>query len=101
MLTFVFIKVGCDRSESLCEICHSRGYESFICDGLHVPFRDNVCDAVLCIAVIHHLSTMVRILRTVSHKLTLFDVSLNSIDYRNEMCLPLRCFFALVNREAH
>ena len=56
------MQVGSDRSSSLCSICRSRGHESLICDCLSVPLRTAVFDAVVCIAVIHHLSTEVIIL---------------------------------------
>ena|SRR6218665_790819 len=44
---------------SLCDICRNRGHSVLVCDGLSLPFRDGVFDAVICIAVIHHLSTEV------------------------------------------
>ncbi|XP_006822083.1 tRNA (carboxymethyluridine(34)-5-O)-methyltransferase alkbh8-like [Saccoglossus kowalevskii] len=54
-------QIGCDRSSNLVEICRQRDYEAFTCDALSVPIRDNSCDAVISIAVIHHLSTQNRI----------------------------------------
>ncbi|XP_058807012.1 alkylated DNA repair protein alkB homolog 8 isoform X2 [Phymastichus coffea] len=50
-------KMGCDRSTGLAEICRSRGFQIIFADCLQLPYRSNVLDAVLCIAVIHHLST--------------------------------------------
>jgi len=53
-------QVGGDRSAKLCSICQSRGHESLICDCLSLPLRTAAFDAVLCIAVVHHLSTEVK-----------------------------------------
>ena len=55
------MQVGCDRSSKLCSICQTRGHESLICDCLSLPFRTAAFDAVLCIAVVHHLSTEVNV----------------------------------------
>lgn len=38
-------------------ICQEKGFEVFLSDCLHLPYRDSSLDAVICIAVIHHLST--------------------------------------------
>lgn len=51
------IKFGCDRSESLLEICQGRNFNTFKCDCLQIPFRDCSVDACISIAVIHHLAT--------------------------------------------
>ena len=56
------VQVGCDRSSKLCSICQSRGNESLISDCLSLPLRTAAFDAVLCIAVVHHLSTEVTVL---------------------------------------
>ncbi|XP_016912340.2 alkylated DNA repair protein alkB homolog 8 isoform X1 [Apis cerana] len=50
-------KVGCDRSYNLMKICRSKNFEIFLCDCLYLPYKDNSMDAIICIAVIHHLST--------------------------------------------
>ncbi|XP_003486535.2 alkylated DNA repair protein alkB homolog 8 isoform X1 [Bombus impatiens] len=50
-------KVGCDRSYNLMKICRSKGFEVSLSDCLYLPYKDNSLDAVICIAVIHHLST--------------------------------------------
>lgn len=49
--------MGCDRSAGLAEICRSRGFQITLADCLQLPYRSRAFDAVLCIAVIHHLST--------------------------------------------
>ncbi|KAI5701791.1 hypothetical protein M8J75_013392 [Diaphorina citri] len=68
-----FYQIGCDRNSKLASICHSRGFQTLSCDCLYLPFRNDCADAVISIAVVHHLSTperrrgaireMVRILR--------------------------------------
>ncbi|KOC71296.1 Alkylated DNA repair protein alkB like protein 8 [Habropoda laboriosa] len=50
-------KIGCDRSYNLMTICRNKGFEVFLSDCLYLPYKDNSLDAVICIAVIHHLST--------------------------------------------
>jgi len=52
--------VGIDRSPGLVDICAQRNHEAAIGDALCVPFRKGVGDAVLCIAVLHHISTRPR-----------------------------------------
>ncbi|CAD6244560.1 GSCOCG00013391001-RA-CDS [Cotesia congregata] len=51
------LKIGCDRSNGLLNICRSKSYQVFQSDCLKLPFRSNSCDAAISIAVIHHLST--------------------------------------------
>ncbi|CAL7935142.1 unnamed protein product [Xylocopa violacea] len=50
-------KIGCDRSYNLMKICRSKNLEVLLSDCLYLPYKDNSLDAVICIAVIHHLST--------------------------------------------
>lgn len=50
--------VGGDRSSRLVSICGGRGLEAMVADALAVPLRSQSCDAVLSIAVLHHLSTL-------------------------------------------
>uniref|UniRef100_A0AAY4CR19 Methyltransferase type 11 domain-containing protein n=1 Tax=Denticeps clupeoides TaxID=299321 RepID=A0AAY4CR19_9TELE len=52
--------VGCDRSQSLVQICADRGFQAFLSDALCVPLRSDSCDACISIAVIHHFSTQER-----------------------------------------
>lgn len=53
-------KLGSDRSEALARICGERQLEVLVSDALRLPFRSESFDAVICIAVIHHLSTLER-----------------------------------------
>ncbi|TRX97536.1 hypothetical protein FHL15_001814 [Xylaria flabelliformis] len=49
--------VGSDRSPSLVRIARGRGFDVAVADGLALPFRPGCADFVLCIAVVHHMST--------------------------------------------
>ena len=49
--------LGLDRSVPLATITHSKGHPCIGGDVLRPPLRRGVADAVLCIAVLHHLST--------------------------------------------
>lgn len=51
------LNIGCDRSFSLADVCRDRGFQSLVCDCLSLPFRNEIADACICIAVIHHLAT--------------------------------------------
>ena len=59
------ICIGSDISLPLCEICTSLKFEAMAADCLMLPYRPEQFDAVLCIAVMHHLSTESRRLRCV------------------------------------
>eukprot|EP01125_Pyxidicula_operculata_P019315 TRINITY_DN6997_c0_g1_i1.p1 TRINITY_DN6997_c0_g1~~TRINITY_DN6997_c0_g1_i1.p1 ORF type:complete len:597 (-),score=136.12 TRINITY_DN6997_c0_g1_i1:303-2093(-) len=50
-------KIGNDQSIKLIEIARERGHEVSACNNLHLPFRSEIFDIVLSIAVIHHFST--------------------------------------------
>ncbi|XP_029965209.1 putative tRNA methyltransferase 9B [Salarias fasciatus] len=58
-------KLGCDVCRPLVDFAWSQGHEVQVCDGLHLPYRDGCFDAVLSIAVIHHLSTKERRIRAI------------------------------------
>ncbi|XP_063607827.1 alkylated DNA repair protein alkB homolog 8-like [Penaeus indicus] len=53
-------QMGCDTSYELVKICNTRGFEVLTSNCLQLPFRDSTFDAVICIAVIHHLATVER-----------------------------------------
>ncbi|KDO26139.1 hypothetical protein SPRG_08500 [Saprolegnia parasitica CBS 223.65] len=50
--------IGSDRSMPLLSVCSERTHEVFGSDGLSVPLRTGVFDAAICIAVLHHMSTI-------------------------------------------
>ena len=49
---------GCDFSEKLVSICQTKNLNVITGDILNIPYQDNVFDYTICIAVIHHLSTV-------------------------------------------
>ncbi|KAJ8404713.1 hypothetical protein AAFF_G00335760 [Aldrovandia affinis] len=58
-------KLGCDVCRPLVDTARTAGFEVQVCDGLRLPYRDGCFDAVLSIAVIHHLSTKERRIRAI------------------------------------
>ncbi|KAH6566580.1 hypothetical protein BASA50_004904 [Batrachochytrium salamandrivorans] len=51
------LTLGSDRSPNLVEICRDRGFEAMTADNLSLPYRSDVFDFAISIAVIHHFST--------------------------------------------
>ncbi|XP_054153763.1 alkylated DNA repair protein alkB homolog 8-like [Oppia nitens] len=49
--------IGCDRSQSLLQICRQKQLESVVSDCLNLSSFRPQFDAILCVAVLHHLST--------------------------------------------
>ena len=49
---------GCDFSEELVKICQNDGLNVVNGDIQNIPFKENSFNYTLCIAVIHHLSTL-------------------------------------------
>ncbi|XP_048244026.1 alkylated DNA repair protein alkB homolog 8-like [Haliotis rufescens] len=62
-------ELGSDRSVNLASICHARNFPVFVGDVLSIPLRSDTFDVCLCIAVIHHLSTLARRQRAVGELL--------------------------------
>ncbi|CAM9535428.1 unnamed protein product, partial [Ectocarpus fasciculatus] len=60
------VSIGCDRSEELLKVSWSTEFETLCCDAVKLPYRDNVYDAAICIAVMHHLATVSRRLSLLS-----------------------------------
>lgn len=54
------VVIGCDRSEQLLAVSKESSHETFACDAVTLPLRSSTFDAVLCIAVLHHLATVDR-----------------------------------------
>ena len=52
------VNIGCDFSEGLVKICNDKQLNVIIGDVLNIPFSDNIFDYTICIAVIHHLSSI-------------------------------------------
>ena len=67
------ILMGCDMSEGLLTFAASQGIQCQVCNAVSLPHKPNSFDAVLSIAMLHHLSTpqrrgralseMIRVLR--------------------------------------
>ncbi|MGH0157825.1 UNVERIFIED_CONTAM: hypothetical protein FKN15_065096 [Acipenser sinensis] len=57
--------LGCDYCSPLVEKARKQGHEVLVCDNLHLPFRDQVFNAVISIGVIHHFSTKERRIRAI------------------------------------
>ena len=55
-----FSQIGCDFSENLVRICGDRGLFAVRADCLSLPFKSGAADAVVSIAVIHHLGNAER-----------------------------------------
>lgn len=53
------LKIGCDRSSGLLNVCRQRQFNVFQCDCLAVPLQSNSVDGCISIAVIHHLASKV------------------------------------------
>lgn len=49
--------MGSDICPELVAIAKGHGHNVIVADCLTLPYRNGVFDAVICIAVIHHLST--------------------------------------------
>ncbi|CAD6190365.1 unnamed protein product [Caenorhabditis auriculariae] len=54
------IKIGCDMCNGLCVIAAKKGCHVMRADALKLPFREKSADAVICIAVLHHIATLER-----------------------------------------
>ena len=51
------VNTGCDLCPEFVQICRDKGLDVVESDCRKLPFADNSFDAVICIAVIHHLDT--------------------------------------------
>ena len=52
------LNYGCDFSESLVNICLQKNLNVICGDILNIPYKNDSFDYTICIAVIHHLSTV-------------------------------------------
>uniref|UniRef100_A0A6C0M020 Methyltransferase type 11 domain-containing protein n=1 Tax=viral metagenome TaxID=1070528 RepID=A0A6C0M020_9ZZZZ len=52
--------IGIDMSSMLIDITKNHGVDALIGNALYLPFRSNSIDYILCIAMLHHLSTKER-----------------------------------------
>lgn len=49
--------VGCDVSNTLLEICTGKGLNVCMANITNLPFKEETFDAVICVAVLHHLAS--------------------------------------------
>lgn len=56
---YYILQIGCDRSFNLIQLCKEKDCKVFTCNCLNVPLKDESADAVISIAVIHHLANEV------------------------------------------
>lgn len=61
--------IACDFSKEFCRISNEKGIQSITGNNINLPFRSNLFDYVLSVAVIHHLSTHERRSQAVSELL--------------------------------
>ena len=52
------INIGCDFSEEFVKICNDKNLNVVYGDVLNLPFETDKFDYTICIAVLHHLSTL-------------------------------------------
>ncbi|XP_045603225.1 alkylated DNA repair protein alkB homolog 8 isoform X2 [Procambarus clarkii] len=74
-------QIGCDTSSELMKICNTRGFEVLTCNCLQLPFRDYLFDAVVCVAVIHHLATEERRVAAVAEIVRVLNVGGRGLIY--------------------
>jgi len=60
------INYGCDFSKELVKICLKQNLNVIEGDILNIPYKDNSFDYTLCIAVIHHLSTIDKRIKSIN-----------------------------------
>jgi tRNA (uracil-5-)-methyltransferase TRM9 len=61
--------LGCDICPEFVEIAKKKGYDVKCCDALDLKYDDNYADAVISIAVIHHLATPERRIKAIQEML--------------------------------
>jgi len=68
------VALGSDFSKGLIEICRDNGYEVMIADAVLLPYRSNVFDYALNIAVLHHISSPERRIELVKETMRIVKV---------------------------
>ena len=63
------INIGCDFSTGLVDICQKKNLNVICGDILNIPFKKENFDYTICIAVIHHLSTVEKRKQSISELL--------------------------------
>ncbi|GBG30794.1 Alkylated DNA repair protein alkB-like 8 [Hondaea fermentalgiana] len=75
------IGLGCDFSAGLVKICADLGHEVSVADATRLPYRDNVFDAALSIAVLHHISTDARRVQLIAETMRTLRVGGRALFY--------------------
>lgn len=68
------LSIGCDICPNLLEIAKSKGHQVILADALNLPFKNNFADAVISIAVIHHLSNEERRIKAIAEMIKICKV---------------------------
>ena len=93
------LQVGCDRSSVLCAVCCERGHQVYIADMLSVSLRSASVDAAVCIAALHHLSTVVSHLnreQSTIQTATVTVILINAITFDGcAKCRYRKCIFII------
>ena len=50
--------IGCDLCNNLLQLCNQK--DVLVCDAVRLPYRDNCFDKIMCIAMLHHISSLER-----------------------------------------
>jgi alkylated DNA repair protein alkB family protein 8 len=99
--------LGCDRSQQLLKICRERNHEIFLSDCLQLSVR-NQFDACICIAVLHHLSSLERRVKALQLIIDLLSINGTALIYvwafeqqkdgKNSQYLKKNCDFCEINQ---
>lgn len=66
--------IGCDMSIELLKICQSRGHNVVVGDATNIPLKSNYFSYAICIAVLHHISSVERRLMLLSELLRIVKI---------------------------
>ena len=61
--------LGCDKNYEFCNISNKKNNYIVQADNLNLPYKDNMFDAIMSIAVIHHFSTHSRRIKAINELL--------------------------------
>jgi alkylated DNA repair protein alkB family protein 8 len=73
--------IACDFSKGLAKICGSLGFEVAVADCMTLPYRSGIFDAVLSIAVLHHISTLTRRVQLIYENMRVLKVGGEALFY--------------------
>ena len=91
------LSIGCDRSTQLLLVSRDSSFETFACDAVKLPFRSDVFDAALCIAVLQHMATHERRLAVIAELVRVCrpggkrTISISSSHF-SQLEMPMNCF---------